>query len=479
MNLNTSHTVIHLSISAPDALTLPVLVELDDQEHPIISLSVAKYARHLQRQGTWSYEYISKTVSAIGLLRDYYTLEKEGASLGPGYLQDLLEEFLFAVDHGTVLGWRPASNKKYIQIRQSTGEYVKWLITNSLNAFGKSETQFIETCTRSYKSTLHAEKSLLFHTKKRDKRKTGGTRKNVNGLKRYKPFPPNLVQELIDSTVNPRDKLIFALLAYGGRRASELLHLFLEDFMAAGNEAHVELRDPEWARMTWTNAAGKQVRGQRREYLKTIFGLLPRNRHGRRASAVGWKGILFDDEDACTSQMYWIRDAGPFILELHRRYLHEVRPQVPKKRHPYYFVDEEGNPLKMKALRRQFELACARLEKKYGISLEGYGPHSLRHFYGFYCADRLKSDLMLIQKWMGHKQLSSTAIYAHISPETAAKALKEAEKRRKGLQITEEDRKEITNQFASVEFPTLQLLSQMGTTPFGRLDKSKMSRRLK
>ncbi|WP_157130305.1 hypothetical protein [Burkholderia cenocepacia] len=96
--------MIHLGIQAPDAKTLPVLVELDDPEHPVITVSVAKFARYLQREGVYSYEKIRKAVSAIGKLRDFYLCERGGEVLAPSGLKGLLEDFLFAIDHGTVLG---------------------------------------------------------------------------------------------------------------------------------------------------------------------------------------------------------------------------------------------------------------------------------------------------------------------------------------------------------------------------------------
>ena len=75
-------------------------------------------------------------------------------------------------------------------------------------------------------------------------------------------------------------------------------------------------------------------------------------------------------------------------------------------------------------------LARKRVEKRLGINLKGYALHSLRHYFGYYCVDVLGADLLMVQKWMGHTHLSSTAVYAHISPETARDELKNAERRR-------------------------------------------------
>lgn len=480
--IETSHTIVHLGIDAPDAQTLPVLLELDDPENPVISLSVAKFARYLQRQGESSYESIKKATVAIGKLRDFYMLVKGGSALKEGDLQALLEEFLFAFDHGSVLGWAPASNQSFLITRAAVTEYIKFLVDDSAQTWGTSELRFIEACRESWVSVAHLQKSLLFHTKKRSVKKAGGRKRKLTGLKQFKPFPPHLVQELLDHTKNPRDKLMFGLMAYGGRRLSELLHLCMEDMATRGDELVAWLKHPSHAPMVWVNKAGAEVKSSRREYLKAIFDLLPRNEHGANPSFAGWKGIKFDDEAALVSEMYWIRDAGKYLLQLHRNYLHGARATVPKKRHPYYLVGEDGDPLTTKAAEKQFRLACNRLERKLGVSLKGYGPHSLRHFYGFYCADVLRADLLLIQKWMGHAQASSTQVYAHISPGTAAKALARAEQQAKvegRIQMTEEERARVAAEFESAKMKPLPQALELGSTHFGELDTKKLSRKIR
>ena len=65
MTSDSANVVIHLAIEAPDAKTLPVLVEVDGSGRPTVSLSVAMYARYLLREGVRSYETIRKYVAAI------------------------------------------------------------------------------------------------------------------------------------------------------------------------------------------------------------------------------------------------------------------------------------------------------------------------------------------------------------------------------------------------------------------------------
>lgn len=426
----TANTVVHIAIDAPDALTLPVLVEVPDAGPPSVSLSVAKFARYLQREGMRSYETLRKYVVAIGKLKDYYTLVRGGEAVPSGELGSLIEEFLHAYDHGTVLGWTDATQNEYVLCRTAVLEYVKFVMDVGSATWPANEVRFVEACRLSWRTAKHAEQSLLFHTKKRLRKKTGGRKKNLTGLRQYKPFPAKYLDALLEETKNPRDRLLFSTLAFGGRRVSEVLHAYMHDVVAANEALHYRLAHPRKSLIEWKTLAGASVRGTRAEYLKSQFGLLPRTEHGALPSKLGWKGIKFDDEAALTSETYFIRNADKDLVALHRRYLHEVRQRVPRRNHPYYWVGEDGEPLTQKAVEGQFLLARKRVEGRFGIDLSGYSLHSLRHYFGFYCVDVLRADLLMIQKWMGHTHVSSTAIYAHISPETARDELRKAEKRK-------------------------------------------------
>jgi integrase len=481
----STHTVVHLGIAAADAQTLPVLVELDCPERPTISVSVAQFTRYLQREGLCSYETLRKTVAAIGKLRDYYYLVEKAKPVEPGgasSMRFLLEDFLHALDIGSEeLGWSPASVMEYTQARTAVVAYVKWLIDTSTIPWLSNEVAFIEHCRQSYIAVSHAHKSLLFHTKKRARKKSRGRKKQISGLWLYRPFPPHLVAPLIDETSNARDKLLFAMLAYGGRRISEIIQLFTSDVTVVDQRLSVKLRHPALSPMTWVNKAGSQLSGSRREYLRAEFGLLPRTEHGALPTAAGWKGIKFDDEAKLESHVYWIRSIETYLADLHRHYLHEIRAAVPRRNHPYYFTGVKGQVLTLGAVERQFELACKRLEKRYGVSLKGYGPHSLRHYYGFYCADVLRVDLLLIQKYMGHSQVSSTAIYAHITPETAAAELQAAEESaeaQRAGRLPKEERLAISRAYVEKAATVLPSWREHGATAFGTVDTKRLKRGL-
>jgi len=460
----SANIVVHLAIDTPDAKTLPVLVEVTDDGPPTISLSVAMYARYLQREGMRSYETLRKYVTAIGKLKDYYSLVRRGESLEHGEFGWLVEEFLHAFDHGAALGWTAASQNEYVLCRTAVVEYVKFVMDNSGSVWPASEVRFVEACRTSWTSSKHAEQSLLFHTKKRLRKKTGGRKKVLTGLRQYKPFPAKYLDALLEETANPRDRLLFSTLAFGGRRVSEVLHAFTHDVFTVNETLRFNLAHPVYSQMEWMSLSGASQRGTRKEYLKSQFNLLPRTEHGALRTALGWKGIKFDDEAACTSQTYFIRNADRDLVALHRKYLHEVRQRVPRRPHPYYWVGEDGAPLTKKAAEKQFILARRRVEKRFGVNLRGYALHSLRHYFGFYCVDVLRADLLMVQKWMGHTHISSTAVYAHISPETARDELAEAERRKSGQ--PGESRK-------------LSVIARHGTTAFGSVDAKRLTRKIK
>lgn len=478
----TTHTIVHIAIDVPDAKTLPVMVELDDPDQPRINYNMAKYLRYQQKEGQASYEKIYKTAKIIGKLRDFYILERGGKTLNQEELKDLIEDFMTAFDKGTVLKWRAASPNDYSFARNAISEYMSWLRDlGGLDAVPEEEVIQINSYREAYKYSRHLSKSLLFHTKKQLKKpKSRGRKRAIVGLRQYKPFPPDLIIKLIELTLNPRDKMLLMLMTFGGRRGSEVIQLFVSDMRIEGGKLNVTLAHPEHSLHRWKTKSGQDISGSRAEYLKTMFNALPRNGMGKDPLAAGWKGVKFDNEGAMSSDFYFIRDVQSYLLYLHDTYMREQRGR--HKHHPYYFIKGDGDPLTLKSLKKIFRTACERVEKKYGMSLKGYGPHSLRHYYGFYCADVLKLDLLMIQKYLGHIQPSSTNIYAHISPSTAHKVLADAEKRAKlegRTRCSEEDRLEIQKEFEERGVEEVPTAWHDTSLIHGIFDTSKLRRALR
>lgn len=90
------------------------------------------------------------------------------------------------------------------------------------------------------------------------------------------------------------------------------------------------------------------------------------------------------------------------LLDL-RAYYKEYKPKE------YLFEGEAGGPYSIRSVQAVFQTAMkrARIRKKVGI-------HSLRHSYATHLME-YGTDISLIQKLLGHKDLKTTQIYTHIS----------------------------------------------------------------
>ncbi|KOE19678.1 hypothetical protein ACS85_02445 [Vibrio parahaemolyticus] len=437
--MNTIHTVIHLGISAPDYETMPTLILFPEGVEPHASFIVARYARYLQKEGHASYATVSRDLHYIGLLFDYYYLVVKPNAKNTNDWEMFIEDFLSAFDKGAVLGWRAAKTADYTYCKNTTKQFCQFVsgLKSSRKLLPAEEKDLEYSINRSYEYCAHLKTSLLFHIKRKShsmkdshKSKERGRRRAKSGATVVKYFPPEYVPLLIEETTNVRDKIILLMAAYGGRRQCEIIQILINDVEPVNGRLHVTLAHPETSSMSWLCKAGKKRTGTRGEFLKTMYGLKPRINLGALSSSAGWKGIKYDDKNTETSIMWFIREeVERYLLTLHIQYMEEVRGEY--SHHPYYFVNQNGDPMTQKSMSKAIDNACKRLEKKYGINLDGRRGHSLRHHYGFYCADVLQMDLLMIRKYMGHKQLSSTAIYTHISPEKARQVIQNAQDKAK------------------------------------------------
>lgn len=437
--MNTIHTVIHLGISTADYETMPALILFPENIEPHTSFIVARYARYLQKEGHASYVTINRDVHYIGLFFDYYYLIAKPNSKNTNDWEMLIESFLNAFDKGSVLGWKSAKTADYVYCRNTLKQFCRFVfgLKYERRLLPAEEQDLEEIINRSYEYSSHLKTSLLFHVKRRSENTRSlhkvskrGHRRAKSGATVVKYFPPEYVPLLIEETPNVRDKIILLMAAYGGRRQCEILQILINDVEPVNDRLRVSLAHPETSSMNWLCHAGKKQTGTRGEFLKTMYGLKPRINLGALSTSAGWKGIKYDNEHTKKSSMWFIREeVERYLLTLHVQYMREVRGQY--SHHPYYFINQNGEPMTKRAMSKAINSACKRLEKKYGVNLDGLRGHSLRHHYGFYCADVLEMDMLIIRKFMGHKQLTSTAIYTHISPEKARQVLQDAQDKAK------------------------------------------------
>jgi site-specific recombinase XerD len=74
---------------------------------------------------------------------------------------------------------------------------------------------------------------------------------------------------------------------------------------------------------------------------------------------------------------------------------------------PFVFVSERGSPLTTAGFARMIAASA-------GLELKAH-PHMLRHACGYALANK-GHDTRAIQGWLGHRSITSTAIYTALAP---------------------------------------------------------------
>ena len=77
---------------------------------------------------------------------------------------------------------------------------------------------------------------------------------------------------------------------------------------------------------------------------------------------------------------------------------------------PFVFVSERGSPFTTAGLARMLE----RTAEAVGLGIKAH-PHMLRHGCGYALANK-GHDTRAIQGWLGHRSITSTAIYTALAP---------------------------------------------------------------
>lgn len=441
----SAHSIVELPLAVRFAAAMPLVI-VDPGEIPVLITSFLRNMLFLGSTGPT----VAKAAKAIGLLYDFYALEKGAPTLDEREIRSLIQQFYEARRHGCEnLGWSPVSLKtalddlEYVSqfstfCKQNYGHvevnpYEQVLVSSMSN--GEFNTWLAECCARkSFDLLYHAYSETEEGQGTSTKRKFRPEKRTRKRVKSAKYFPPDRVLHFMSQARNPRDKLCWMLMFYGGLRISELAHLYVRDISLDKRTgmAHVVLADPRDGKIQWITKRGDLRNSIRADFLRERYGRVPRHDYGdKHPERAGWKGMKYEDEIRRESQVYWSDPRiGQLFWKLHTDYMRMVRLRVPDK-HPYYFVsmkdDTFGEPLKLKNLREQFYDTAKRI----GLSSahDGVNPHGGRHFYGYFGATWLRLSKEKLQVMMHHCSILSTEVYYTLDPAVVRNELETAHKK--------------------------------------------------
>ena len=238
----------------------------------------------------------------------------------------------------------------------------------------------------------------------------------------YRFFPPFKLQALIDNCHDVNQKCMYLLCSFAALRASEGLHIFVNDVVQSPTTMFSDVILSKPYGKTWDHIKNRLTK--RTDVLSGFVepnfyndNLAQKDLHFVRNPIprvdevgklhLGWKGITISYEGLFGYTIEWLDDSARIEFE---RNLPKVLSQY-RANHPYLFCLPNGAPLNYDAYLKRFQRGSLRLTGK------KYSTHSLRHFSGFYQANKLKSSIETAKVFMRHKVATSTDKYYHLTKE--------------------------------------------------------------
>jgi integrase len=160
--------------------------------------------------------------------------------------------------------------------------------------------------------------------------------------------------------------------------------------------------------VTQLTEAAKRNRHGHRDATMVLMGY----RHGFRAAEL--VDLRWEQVDFATATLHVrrVKNGTPSTHPLRGDELRALRrlqrEQAPKS--PFVFTSERGAPFSPAGLARMVERAGERA----GFGFAAH-PHMLRHACGFALANK-GHDTRAIQGWLGHRSISSSAVYMALAP---------------------------------------------------------------
>ncbi|NKL02968.1 tyrosine-type recombinase/integrase [Rhizobium leguminosarum bv. viciae] len=433
-----------------DAVTVPVegrragIRVVITESGPLVALiDFFQTPRNSNRSLDWQ----AKACRAVGCLYDYlYAVRDAERPHQPiTYLSDFVQALLSGTigpegDDPTGLYWPPSSWSRVSETLSFVNVFsdycAKRFDTVALNPTNAAT--FQERVAAYRKLDVRNEHSLLKHLGvSKVEREQASLSRAIQSPRSPKVtdlspprFPPAALKGLLSDgytrrkkgsrlsdRYNLRDLMIFVLQRFGGLRSSEPFHLYVTDILEARDNsglAEVRLYHPELGRFSHLDPiTGKIVHATRTEFLRTKYGLIPRNRRTDKRRA-GWKELMLDvGPPHYYAVVRWFPTIwGKIFWKLYQAYVREVLPS--KLDHPYLFVNLDkgenfGSMYSLSAYYDNHAAAMARIGFEVSKS-EGTTTHGLRHAYGHSLEVAGISD-KIIQSCMHHKSLNSQGVY--------------------------------------------------------------------
>jgi integrase len=180
--------------------------------------------------------------------------------------------------------------------------------------------------------------------------------------------------------------------------------------VAPGRRPNDELRT--WEHLTVAEVEGliEAAKGNRHGHRDATM-ILVAFRHGLRAAEVcdlRWDQVDFD---SAVLHVRRVKNGTPSTHPFHGDELRALRRlQRESPASPFVFVSERGSPFTTAGFARTMERAAAAA----GLELKAH-PHMLRHACGYALANK-GHDTRAIQGWLGHRSITSTAVYTALAP---------------------------------------------------------------
>lgn len=374
------------------------------------------------------------------------------------------------------LNWQSTTDETIKVYISAINEFDVWQSTfHGAERLNPSETRFMDDWEiyRDFRMRMKWDPLDHLHTARSHEKKEHETdvapkyrHRRLNAKpKTAKGFPMGHLLKLLSCARNPRDELLILIMFGASLRMSEPLHLFRSDIepMNEFGELRVRLADPLKGDVEWRDGT-KIHHGERQEYFKQVWsnedlpfthplrGLRPRDTYIKDSLHAGWKGMSFGESDGANvfgsdplgrhydvHYAWWLDPRiGARAQQAYEAYRDQclLRDYNSKKlmpqgwlRHPWLFINltpqDYGMPMTYKALKNIWNRLLDRLASDHGVDLrdKGLGWHSLRHFYGWYCASILKHSLEITSTFLHHASIESTRVYYKLSNLTARNEL--------------------------------------------------------